>query len=144
MENQTTQIATSHRFYVKDDVLKSIIKSHFAANEKTTVIAKGVKALGYSTSPRRVNKVLGRYTKSIKALVSSLSANKAALLNAVKTHAFTHYDEEGWDIAVETFNDQDLLDIIGESWTPQGAIAKVHQYIAPIAAQRAEVQATEF
>lgn len=78
---------------------------------------------------------MGAKTEAVK-----ITENKRKLIDAVKSHATANYEVDGWDAVVECYSDQDILVVIGESYTPQGAIAKVKKYIAPYAAYRFEVQ----
>lgn len=80
----------------------------------------------------------------MEQVAKKITANKRKLIDAVKAHALAHYTEGGWDAVIECYSDDDILLIIGESWTPQGAVAKVEKYIAPYAAQRSEIEATAF
>lgn len=53
----------------------------------------------------------------------SWRVHRQELVDAVKLHAVTHYSE-GWDVVVETMDDDDINDIIGLARTPAGAIKK--------------------
>lgn len=70
---------------------------------------------------------------------AKMTANKRLLVSAVKAHAELNYESDGWDIVVECYSESDILEIIGESYTPSGAIAKVRKYLAPIASYRDEI-----
>lgn len=64
------------------------------------------------------------------------------LINKVREHAITNYDEGGWDIVVECYGDDELAEIIGDARTAKAAIAKVAKRIEPLASYRDEVAAT--
>jgi hypothetical protein len=136
--------AATARIYVKDEVLVAIIKANFRANAKTSEITKGLKAMGYSAAPYRVNRLMGRYTKNFTAKADALTPNKLALLNGVRDYAVEHYNDGGWDYVVESFSAQEILGVLGESWTVSGAIAKMAKHLAPLAAARDEVKAEVF
>lgn len=51
------------------------------------------------------------------------------LLDAVKAHAREHYNDDGWDVIVEAFENDDLLKLIEDARTPEEAIAKVAAYV---------------
>lgn len=142
--NATTAANSAARIYVKDEILLGMIKANFRSNDKTSTITRGLKAMGYSAAPYRVNRLLGRYTKDFTANATALTANKQALLNGVNAYALEHYNEGGWDYVVECFSAQDIMDVLGESWTVPGAISKMAKHLAPLAAARAEVQAEVF
>jgi hypothetical protein len=66
------------------------------------------------------------------------------MIKAVKQYAMEHYEEEGWDYIVESYSDEDILDIIKDSATEADAIEAVRQDIAPRAQMRDEVRAEIF
>jgi hypothetical protein len=137
--NTTTKIA---RIYVRDETLLDLITTHCKKTDKTSEVTKTLKGLGFSASPSRVNRLMGRYAKKAGVgKITALTDNKKVLLNAVKAHAIEHYEEGGWDYVVETFNDQDILDVIDNSWTVPGAIARVAKHAKAIADQHQEVMA---
>ena len=68
----------------------------------------------------------------------------AELIAAVKAHAIAHYEENGWDIVVECYDDAQIAEIIGGCRTAKGAIRAVKQHIAPVAGYRADIQAEAF
>jgi hypothetical protein len=45
----------------------------------------------------------------------------------VKAYALDHYNQDGWDFIVETFEDAELSDEIGRARTAAGAIRKVKE-----------------
>jgi len=73
--------------------------------------------------------------------VVKITENKRKLIDAVKAFANDNYEVDGWDAVVECYSDQDILVVIGESYTAQGAIQKVKKYVAPYVAYRTEIQA---
>lgn len=74
----------------------------------------------------------------MKNAIKPLTANKAALLAAVKAYASANY-ENGWDTVVECYTDEDILEIIGESFKAAGAISKVAKVVIAQAAQEYEI-----
>ena len=65
-------------------------------------------------------------------------------VEAVKKHALDHYEEDGWDVVVECFSDEEISEIIQRARTKKGAIEKMYQVIKPIADHRSEIEATIF
>jgi hypothetical protein len=46
---------------------------------------------------------------------------------AVRTHAYKHY-EDGWDVVIECWDDEEILERVGKAETPEGCVKK----LAPI------------
>lgn len=69
---------------------------------------------------------------------------KQDLIEAVKAHALAHYEDGGWDILVECYDDAEIAEVIGAARTPAGAIAKAAEVLGAVADYRAEVIATAF
>lgn len=46
------------------------------------------------------------------------------LVAEVKAHALAHYNDGGWDVVVECYDDDMIADVIGKARTPKGAIGK--------------------
>lgn len=68
----------------------------------------------------------------------------AELVAAVRAHAITNYESDGWDYVVECWSDEDLLRVVATCRTARGAIRKVRAEIRPLADMRAEVRAEIF
>ena len=62
----------------------------------------------------------------------------------VKKYALEHYEENGWDIVVECFSDEEISEIIKKARTKKGAIEKMSKSIRPLADHRSEIEATIF
>ena len=103
------------RVYINDTKFLNVILANFKKNMKTSEIVKGMKTLGFSASPTRVNRVMGRYTKVCCGNACALTPNKEQLLFVVRERL----------PQAMPYNDQYLLNIIGESWTAVGAVKKV-------------------
>jgi len=65
------------------------------------------------------------------------------ILAAVKQYALDHYEEDGWDIVVECYGDEEILAIIGKK-TEKSAIAAVKKHVRPQYEYRREIQAEAF
>jgi hypothetical protein len=77
---------------------------------------------------------------TIKASVYS-NAHLPELVAAVRAHALTHYEEDGWDYVVECWEDAYLLDAIGNARTLKGAVAKVRRHVKDLDEVRDDVRA---
>ena len=62
----------------------------------------------------------------------------------VKKYALEHYEEDGWDVVVECFSDEEIGEIIQRARTKKGAIEKMSKSIRPLADHRSEIEATIF
>lgn len=62
------------------------------------------------------------------------------LVKAVQDYAYAHYETGGWDYIVETFEDEELAEIIGKARTVEGAIRKVRPYASGLGERRADVR----
>lgn len=82
-----------------------------------------------------------RFTKEVVA-----KSNKywAALVPAIREYANDHYEENGWDVVVETWDDDDLRKAIGYATTFKGALKKVQTKNGYFVAYRDEIAATAF
>lgn len=62
------------------------------------------------------------------------------LLLRVREHANIHYEENGWDILVECWSDDDILDVIGDAGSIEEAIVIISDTLNTIDEYRQEVQ----
>ena len=68
----------------------------------------------------------------------------AQFVAAIKAHAVTNYEKDGWDIVVECYSSADIWEIIKTARTIKGAIRMVRAEIKPRADYRAEIQSEVF
>jgi hypothetical protein len=61
------------------------------------------------------------------------------LVEAVVQHAVDHYEENGWDIVVECWNDQDVWNVIEGSADEKEAILVAADALKPIHDHRMEI-----
>lgn len=61
------------------------------------------------------------------------------LEEAVRAHAEAHYEQGGWDVLVETTNEDELIEIIRGARSVKGAIAKAAAHFGVVDAVRADV-----
>lgn len=66
------------------------------------------------------------------------------LVFAVREHAYENYTRNGWDVVVEAWDDDDIIEAIGKARTEKGAIKKVREAMSPYAEYRKEIQSTAF
>ena len=53
-----------------------------------------------------------------------------ALVAQVRAHALAHYNDGGWDVIVECWEDSDIAETIGKARTFKGALAKVASIVS--------------
>lgn len=66
------------------------------------------------------------------------------LVAAVRDHALDHYAEDGWDVIVECWSDDDIAAELAKVRTTAGAIRAVQKAIKPYADHRDEIRSTAF
>src|SRR5580693_7794523 len=52
----------------------------------------------------------------------AVSAARQAVIDGVKAHALEHYSDGGWDVVVEAWSDDQILDAASGSRTVSGAV----------------------
>jgi hypothetical protein len=62
----------------------------------------------------------------------------------VKDHALQHYEEDGWDIVVECYSDDEIANIIRGCSTKKEAIWAVLGHVTPYYKFQQEVRAEAF
>ena len=68
--------------------------------------------------------------------------NRQELIQAVKDHAVRNYETGGWDEIVECFDNEAIADLIGQSRTVSGAIAKVKKHADLCGETRDSIEST--
>jgi hypothetical protein len=63
---------------------------------------------------------------------------RTELVNAVKKHAVEHYNEGGWDVVVECYEDADIDRAIADATTVDGAIRNVARTVGIFDERRSE------
>ena len=66
------------------------------------------------------------------------------LVQAVREHALEHYEEGGWDILVECYEDADIEAIIGDASTEAEAVARLARVLRTSDDYRQDIMATAF
>ena len=54
---------------------------------------------------------------------------KAEIVAAVRKHAEANYERGGWDVLVECYSDEDILEELGRCRTVGGAIRKIGYFL---------------
>lgn len=117
MENLNI-VALTKVYTGTDTDLRNLIEKSFSKKAKTADIVAGLAEQGRVVSKERVNRAMGRFAgKKVRVLISD---NKKMLINGIRETL----------PAAETFNDRELLKLIGESFTVSGATRKVEKALA--------------
>ena len=67
------------------------------------------------------------------------------LIDAVKAHATAHYEQDGWDLVIETMSDTEIAETLKhDMWTIKQAIRIVGKSVKDYADYRADIQAEAF
>ena len=74
-------------------------------------------------------------------MAKEIEQTKDELVALVRAHALAHYDEDGWDILVECWEDEQIKQALGRSKKASGAIWAVKQRLAPLVEFRAAAEA---
>lgn len=60
----------------------------------------------------------------------------------IRAHALEHYNEDGWDYVVESFEDHDLLEDFGDAPDYEAALKKVLQHVKLLDSHRRDIRGT--
>ena len=71
-------------------------------------------------------------------------AKLTELVNHVKQYARDHYDQDGWDVIVECWGDNEIADEINLCLTNEEAVSQMHQICKAYDSRRRDVQAEVF
>lgn len=66
------------------------------------------------------------------------------LVDAVRAHALDHYNEDGWDYVVESWEDWEILAVVKGCKKESQAIRKVRKNVRSLSDYRREIQAEAF
>lgn len=64
------------------------------------------------------------------------------MVAALRSHALSHYEQNGWDFLVECWTDEEIAEEIGNTRTLRGCIAKIGPILRAQDEQRREVRST--
>lgn len=71
-----------------------------------------------------------------------MAKTKQELVQAVKQHALGNYEDDGWDYLVECYEDAEVLELIGDATTVEGAIKAVGRVMKIKDDYRKDIEAT--
>lgn len=63
-----------------------------------------------------------------------------SLIQRIRDHALIHYNEDGWDILVESWTDADILTYVDEKDSFETAIIKLSDCLCILNDYRREIQ----
>ena len=63
------------------------------------------------------------------------------IVAAVRDHAVRNYNVGGWDYVVETYDDKELIEEIGDAATPEEAIRRIGEIVGSLDSYRRDIQA---
>jgi hypothetical protein len=66
------------------------------------------------------------------------------LVDAVKAYAGQYWNDDGWDIVVEAFDDEEVAEAIGSATDEEEAIANVRAIAKTLASHRDDIRAEIF
>jgi hypothetical protein len=66
------------------------------------------------------------------------------MVEAVKSYASAHYDEGGWDIVVEAYEDSEIAELVKKCTSNEQAIRKVRSTVSVQADYRDDIRATAY
>ena len=66
------------------------------------------------------------------------------LIAAVRKHAVENYNEDGWDYLVETYNAEEVAELIGDATTIEEAIARAKKVMLLLNDRRIDIKAEAF
>jgi hypothetical protein len=72
--------------------------------------------------------------------MSLRTSTPAEMVAAVKAHALTHYEQDGWDYVIECWEDTDILKAIGNARTITGALAAVRRITKAMNDRRRDIE----
>lgn len=64
------------------------------------------------------------------------------LIDAVREYAYQHYNKDGWDIVCETFDDEDIWNVIRGCRNASQSVRKMKKHIRVLHNHREEIAAT--
>lgn len=70
--------------------------------------------------------------------------DQKTLVDAVKAHALEHYEDGGWDVIVECWEDDQISEQIGQAATIEGAIEKFDTVVSVWADRQADARNSAF
>ena len=69
--------------------------------------------------------------------------SKENWIDRIREHAATHYEEDGWDILVETWMDEDIIEIIDECESYEEAVYALVDILSTLDEYREDMDESE-
>ena len=69
--------------------------------------------------------------------------SRSTWIDRIREHAATHYDEDGWDILVETWMDEDIIEVIDECESYEEAVYALVDILSTINEYREDMDESE-
>ena len=77
-------------------------------------------------------------------LNEEIEMNQDDLIKAVRAHGIRNYEEDGWDVLVECWSDDDIVDAIQNAKTVAIAIKRVAKVLTEYNSYIEDIQASAF
>lgn len=68
-----------------------------------------------------------------------MNKKTAALVQAIREHAQANYETDGWDYVVEAYEDEDIINEIGDAQTAGEAIKRIALNVGAVDEHRQEM-----
>ena len=81
---------------------------------------------------------------SQKAHNTQWSPKRTELVNHVKQYAREHYEQDGWDVIVECWSDDEIAEKLDLSMTNEDAVHAIHYFAKIYNSRRKDVEAEIF
>ena len=69
--------------------------------------------------------------------------SRSTWIDRIREHANIHYDEDGWDILVETWMDEDIIEVIDECESYEEAVYALVDILSTINEYREDMDESE-
>jgi hypothetical protein len=69
--------------------------------------------------------------------------SRSTWIDRIREHANIHYDEDGWDILVETWMDEDIIEVIDECESYEEAVYALVDILSTLNEYREDMDESE-
>jgi len=76
--------------------------------------------------------------------MGGMEINETTLVQEIKTYARDHYEDGGWDVILECWEDDEIADTIRGARTVRGAIRKIRRIVDVYADRQADARNSVF
>lgn len=77
-------------------------------------------------------------------MAKNMKFSTEALVDFIKQYAIHHYEDGGWDVIVECWDDEDIARAIGKATTFDGALKKLADVVSVYADREADAVNSAF